>query len=772
MKGLTTKEVEERIHAGLVNKDAGVKTKTVGQIVTENVCTLFNLVNLLLAVCILLVQSYRNMLFLGVVFSNLFIGIIQELRAKYVMDKLSLLAEAHVPVVRDGREQEVPMHEIVRDECIHLKSGMQICADAVVEEGECEVNESLLTGESNSISKRKGDKLLSGSFLVSGSVYATVEKVGADSYANQLTSSAKYMKKVNSEIKNSVMTIIKIVSVAIFPIAILLFLNQHNLSGASLQDAVVNTVAALLGMIPEGLVLLTSIVMAVSVVRLAGHHTLVQQMYCVETLARVDVFCLDKTGTLTKGEMELGGCERISETDFEKPLGEMMGAMGEGNATFDAIHRNFHEKNWEAERIIPFSSERKWSGIVFEKYGTYVLGAPEFVLPELSVEMKQTIEQHTAVGERVLVFVHSDVKMEDKTLPEDMEPLVFLFLEDVIKESAPQTITYLKEQGVELKIISGDNPKAVSDIARRVGVEGAEHFIDCSKLEDDEKLRECAEKCTVFGRVSPQQKKVLVEALKKQHTVAMTGDGVNDVLALKEADCSIAMQAGSEAARNVSDVVLLNSDFVSIPNIIAEGRRSINNLQRSSALFLVKTVFSVILAVIFCFLNRNYPYQPIQMSLISGVCIGIPSFILALQRNHDLVTPGFLRKVFRLALPGGILVAINVLVCVMLGSLLHMSKMQISTLTTFMGALAFGVILFKVCYPFDLLRTVLYAGMIALFVLAVLVAGEVFFFVRLNVECYIILAGMEVANVFLFGWLQKLIVGMMDSAWFRRKMEW
>lgn len=769
-RGLTQQEVQQRVKDGLVNHDACLKTKTVGQIVTENACTLFNLVNVLLAVCLLLVQSYRNMLFLGVVFSNLFIGIIQELRAKYVMDKLSLLTEAHLPVIRDGKEVTIPMHEIVKDDCVHLKPGMQVCADASVLEGSCEVNESLLTGESNAVIKRTGDKLLSGSFVVSGNVYAVVEHVGADSYANQITSSARYMKKVNSEIKSSVMMIIRIVSIAIFPIACLLFWNQYSLADGSATEAVVNTVAALLGMIPEGLVLLTSIVMAVSVVRLSQKQTLVQQMYCVETLARVDVFCLDKTGTLTEGNMQLCGYETIEEHKFDKPLGEMMGAMGEGNATFDAVNRVYHEEEWEAGKILPFSSERKWSGAVFKGRGTYVLGAPEFVLKNLTDDMKKLIEQHTATGERVLVFACSKEEVEEIRLPDGLEPLVFLFIEDVIKASAPQTIAYLKEQGVALKIISGDNPKAVSDIAERVGVENARRYVDCSALQEPEELERYAEECTVFGRVSPQQKKLLIQTLKKQHTVAMTGDGVNDVLALKEADCGIAMQAGSEAARNVADVVLMNSDFVSIPDIIAEGRRAINNLQRSATLFLVKTVFAVILALIFCFLNRNYPYQPIQMSLISGICIGIPSFVLALEPNYDLVTPGFLRKVFRIALPGGILVAVNVVACVILGAVLHISRTQISTLTTIMAACVFAIILFRICSPFDTLRLVMYGVLSAAFVLAVLFAGSIFYFTRLNAGCYIIIVIMELINIFAFDALQRMIVRIMDSAWFHRHM--
>lgn len=763
MKGLTTKEVEERIRNGQVNTKAGLKTKTVGQIVLENSCTLFNLVNVLLAVCLLLVHSYRNMLFIGVVFSNLLIGIIQELRAKYVMDKLSLLTEAHVPVIRDGVSKEISMHEIVKDDFIQLKAGMQICADAIVEEGECEVDESLLTGESVPIAKQKGDLLLSGSFLVSGQIYAKVQKVGEESYANQIASSAKYMKKVNSEIKTSVMKIIKMVSIAIFPIAVLFFWNQINLNNASLQTAVENTVAALLGMIPEGLVLLTSIVMAVSVVRLAKKKTLVQQMYCVETLARVDVFCLDKTGTLTEGRMQLIGKQALSSQDFEEPLAEMMGAMKEGNATFQAIHKCYHSQKWPIQNIVPFSSERKWSAVSFEEKGSFILGAPSFVVSHLESQWKAMIEKHITQGERVLLFAHANATLMDKCLPEQIKPLAFLFLEDVIKESAPKTINYLKKQNVDLKIISGDNPKAVSDIARRVGIAHADQYVDCSVLEREEQLIAAAEEKTVFGRVSPQQKKLLVKTLKKNHTVAMTGDGVNDVLALKEADCSIAMQNGSEAARNIADLVLLKSDFVSIPAIIAEGRRAINNLQRSSSLFLTKTVFSVILAVLFCFLNWKYPFQPIQMSLISAICIGIPSFILALEPNYNLVTPGFLRKVFRISLPGGLLVAINILACVALGKFMHISAENVSTLTTFMAAFVFAVILFKICYPFNLLRYILYIGLFAIFIFMSYFAKPVFFFTKLSLECYFIIGILEGINVIIFNALQKLIILFMEQ---------
>lgn len=771
IKGLTAREVQERVNAGLVNTDAGLKTKTVGEIIAGNACTLFNLVNVLLALCVFLVHSYRNMLFLGVVISNLLIGIVQELRAKYVMDKLSVLTAAHAIVVREEEETVIFRNEVVKDDLMHLKSGMQICADSIVEYGECEVNESLLTGESVSVGKKPGDKLLSGSFLVSGDVYARVETVGADNYANKITSDARHMKEVRSEIQTSVMTIIKIVSVAIFPVALLLFWNQYTLQNANMQTAVVNTVAALLGMIPEGLVLLTSIVMAVSVVRLAKKQTLVQQMYSVETLARVDVFCLDKTGTLTKGEMQLTGRLSVSERDFEEPLSELMGAFKEGNPTFDAINKVYRREMWETKTMIPFSPDRKWSGVTFEEHGSYVLGAAEMILSSIDAGMDKMIDEHVSNGERVLLFAYSPEYITDKKLPGQIEPLALLFVEDIIKESAADTVAYLKNQGVQLKIISGDNPKAVSDIARRVGVDHAEQYVDCSAFSTEEELEAAAEENTVFGRVSPYQKKLLVQKLRKQHTVAMTGDGVNDVLALKEADCGIAMQAGSEAARNVADLVLMNSDFVSIPDIIAEGRRSINNLQRSSTLFLVKTVFAVILAVIFCFVNYKYPYQPIQMSLISGICIGIPSFVLALERNTERVTPGFLKKVFYIALPGGMMMASNVLVCVILAVIFHINQEQVSALSTYMGALVFAVILFKICYPFNLLRAVLCSCLAALFVIAVTVTGEIFYIVDLTLECYLLIGILEAGNLVVFGEFQKLIERLMNSKWFARMID-
>lgn len=761
MRGLTNQEVQQRIQAGKVNIDAGLKTKSVSQIVKGNVFTLFNFVNLLLAAALVFVQSYRNMLFVGVVFWNLLIGIVQELRAKHEMDKLSILSEGKIFVVRDGEEKEIPIHEVVEDDLVHFKPGMQICADAVVVKGQCEVNESLLTGESVPVTKNTEDELLSGSFLVSGDVYAIMKRVGASSYANQITSKAKYLKPVNSEIKSAVMKIIKIVSIAIFPVAVIFFWNQINLSGATLQTAVVNTVAALLGMFPEGLVLLISVVMAVSVIRLAQKKTLVQQMYSVETLARVDVFCLDKTGTLTEGTMHMTGYERVSEEEFEKPLSELMGAMKEGNATFDAINDIYHSEDWTVKTTVPFSSERKWCGVTFEEKGTYILGAPEFVLKKMDEKQENIVETHTAKGERVLVFACSSNFLDSKEKPEEMKALTFLFIEDTIKESAPETISYLKNQNVELKVISGDNPKAVSDIAKKVGIRGAENYIDCSKLKSDQELMKLAEDNTVFGRVSPQQKQSLIKALKQKHTVAMTGDGVNDVLALKESDCGIAMQAGSEAARNVADVILMNSDFVSIPDIIAEGRRTINNLQRSATLFLIKTVFSMLLAVIFCFLNRKYPYQPIQMTLISGICIGIPSFILALENNFNRVTPGFFRKVGRISLPGGILVALNVLLCVFFKEVLHLNHEQVSTMTTFMGAGVFAVILLKICYPFSWLRSALLIVLTGLFIGAVLILAPVFFITVLPWKVFMVMLAMEAGNIILFMGVQKII----DKKW-------
>ena len=651
--GLTKEEVEERIKENKVNYDTSLPTKSIKTIVRENIFTLFNLINILLGVAVFCVGSYKNLLFLIVIFCNTAISIIQEINSKRAVDKLSILAQAKVNCIRDGEKQEIGINSIVLDDLLMLETGNQIVADSIILEGEVEVNESFITGESDVIYKRKGDTLLSGSFVVSGKCKAEVIHIGDENYTSKISSGAKYVKKVNSEIMKSLNGIIKIVSIAIVPIGILLFFNQLGLTENSFKNAVVNTVAAIIGMIPEGLVLLTSTVLAVSVIRLSKRKVLVQELYCIETLARVDTLCLDKTGTITEGTMEVNDIIEItkSKEELEEILSEISSASDDNNSTIEAIRAKY--KNKQKRKVInkiPFSSQKKWSGVCFKDKGSYIIGAPEFVLREKYDEYKERIEKYSN-DYRVIIVANSEGDFIEKELPDKLEVLGFVLISDVIRKEASKTLKYFKEQGVNIKIISGDNPITVSKIAKRAGVENSEKYINMQEIKTKEQLEKAAKEYTIFGRVTPVQKKELVQALKKEgHTVAMTGDGVNDVLALKEADCSIAMASGSDATRNVAELVLLDSNFASMPEIVLEGRRTINNIERSATLFLVKTIYASILAIIFLFVNMPYPFMPIQLTLISTVTIGIPSFVLALEPNKERIKGKFLRNVISRAL--------------------------------------------------------------------------------------------------------------------------
>lgn len=651
--GLTKEEVEERIKENKVNYDTSLPTKSIKTIVRENIFTLFNLINILLGVAVFCVGSYKNLLFLIVIFCNTAISIIQEINSKKAVDKLSILAQAKVNCIRDGEKQEIGINSIVLDDLLMLETGNQIVADSIILEGEVEVNESFITGESDVIYKRKGDTLLSGSFVVSGKCKAEVIHIGDENYTSKISSGAKYVKKVNSEIMKSLNGIIKIVSIAIVPIGILLFFNQLGLTENSFKNAVVNTVAAIIGMIPEGLVLLTSTVLAVSVIRLSKRKVLVQELYCIETLARVDTLCLDKTGTITEGTMEVNDIIEItkSKEELEEILSEIASASDDNNSTIEAIRAKYKNKQkWKVINKIPFSSQKKWSGVCFKDKGSYIIGAPEFVLREKYDEYKERIEKYSN-DYRVIIVANSEGDFIEKELPDKLEVLGFVLISDVIRKEASKTLKYFKEQGVNIKIISGDNPITVSKIAKRAGVENSEKYINMQEIKTKEQLEKAAKEYTIFGRVTPVQKKELVQALKKEgHTVAMTGDGVNDVLALKEADCSIAMASGSDATRNVAELVLLDSNFASMPEIVLEGRRTINNIERSATLFLVKTIYASILAIIFLFVNMPYPFMPIQLTLISTVTIGIPSFVLALEPNKERIKGKFLRNVISRAL--------------------------------------------------------------------------------------------------------------------------
>ena len=729
--GLSDGQVAARVRQNLTNRHDDVKTKPVSKIVRDNIITPFNILNVILAALILIVGSYKNLLFMGVIVCNTVIGIIQEIKAKKTIDKLSIVTAPKARVVRGGHEYAVPVSDIVLDDIILLSSGEQISADCVVADGECEADESLVTGESDPVAKSAGSSLLSGGFIVSGECRAKVEHIGAENYAAKISANAKYVKKPNSEILTWTNRIIKFIGFSIIPIGILLFYKQIFISGQAFKSAVVTTVAALIGMIPEGLVLLTSVVFAVSVVRLALRQALVQELYSVETLARVDTLCLDKTGTITEGSLQvddivpLGG---ISREAAEEILAAMSNTLDDKTPTMNAVKAAAPAPPaWQCTYKVPFSSARKWSGVSFGVKGSYLLGAGEFILKGRFDEIRPQAEKYSRRGERVLLLAASGSALTGKSVPADIKPLALVALSDKIRKNARKTLEYFYDQGVDIKVISGDNPLTVSNIAAKAGLKNAGSFIDASALKSDEDIRAAAGRYSVFGRVTPKQKLKLVRALKeKKHTVAMTGDGVNDVPALRESDCSIAMASGSDAARNVSQIVLLNSDFSSMPHIVAEGRRSINNLQRSASLFLVKAIFSAIIAVMFIFLRSDYPFQPIQFTLINAVSIGIPSFFLALEPNTERLRGKFILNVIKQSLPGALTMAINILLLVPICEYLGFSNPQISTVAVLLTGYTGLMILFKVCMPFNAKHIVLFAAMALVFVLALVFYGPVF----------------------------------------------
>lgn len=662
--GLTDTQVQERIDAGLVNYDTSVPTKSIKQILAGNFFTLFNFLNLFLAFAIFAVGSYKNMLFLLVVIINTAISTYQEIHSKKIIDKLSIIASSRATAIRDGNKTQISINNIVLDDILEFSTGNQIATDSIIQSGEVEVDESFITGESDTLYKKAGDTLLSGSFIVSGKCIAKVEHIGDDNYTAQISSGAKYVKKAKSEIMFSLNKIIKFLSFAIVPIGLLLFYSQYNLTH-DIKFAVVKSVAAVIGMIPEGLVLLTSTVLAVSVIRLAKSKVLVQELYCIETLARVDTLCLDKTGTLTEGAMEVKDIVpiNIEKDEMINILANLGKFSTDNNSTISAIREHFSitSKEFTPINIIPFSSKTKWSGIYFENNASYIIGAPEFVLGNCFDMYSDKINEYSE-DYRVIALAKSDSDFNGKDLPSNISLLGFVLISDKIRKDANKTLQYFAEQGVDIKIISGDNPITVSKIGKTVGLQNYDNYIDMSTLQSEADIEEAAGKYTIFGRVTPLQKKSLVLALQKQgRTVAMTGDGVNDVLALKSSDCSIAMASGSDATKNVSQLVLLDSDFSAMPKVVAEGRRTINNIERSASLFLIKTIYSSVLAVLFLFLAEAYPFIPIQLSLISLVAIGIPSFLLALEPNKDKIKGHFLQNVISKAIPTASAIIINII---------------------------------------------------------------------------------------------------------------
>ena len=754
--GLSSAEVAERVAQGKVNAASTLKTKSFGRIFYDNICTLFNLINVLLFVALLLVGSFKNLLFIGVVFFNTIIGIVQEIRSKQSVDKLTILTASKVSVLRDGVLTEVSKDELVLDDVIHLSRGSQIPADCQLLEGECKVNESLLTGESDLIAKTEGDELLSGSFIAAGTCYAKITKVGAECYAAKINNEAKFIKKNNSQILKSFKFIIKLCTIIIFPIGALLFSSQFFFRGADLQSAVVGTVAALVGMIPGGMILLTSTVLAVSIIRLARKKVLVNEMYCIETLARVDVICLDKTGTLTADAMHVSDIhlfDGAQEDEVKTALSSLHHASTEVNATMQAIG-DYIEKvePLDVHAFAPFSSETKWSGGQFANGKTYILGAAEFVFSdkEKYKEVFDAIEQ-IAETVRIVVLAVTDNPLSESQLPVGLKPMALVLIKDTLRENVNQTVNYFREQGVTLKVISGDSVHTVRNIALETGIEGADKAINMTEIHTDEELEKAAETYNIFGRVTPAQKKKLVLALKKHgHTVAMTGDGVNDVLALKEADCSIAMASGSEAARNVSQLVLVDNDFGSMPEVVAEGRRTINNIERSSSLYLVKTIYSILLSLIFTFFALQYPFEPIQLTLIGGLTIGFPSFVLALQPNKNIVRGNFTKNIIARALPAALCVVINVLAAAILSVTLQMPHAEVSTIAVYVTSLTCFLLVLRLSIPINALRAAMLVVSLSGLSIAFVFCGKLFNLIFLSPMAILTLCIMACCTLVIF----------------------
>lgn len=740
-QGLTQAEVEARIADGQVNAIQDSSNRSVKDIVMGNTLTFFNFINIVLLALVLSVRSYKNMLFIFIIIANTLIGIFQEIKAKITLDKLKILTVSHVDVIRDGVKKSVTVSELVKDDVILLKSGGQIPADGVILDGEVDVNESLLTGESDSIHKTCGSKVLSGSFVTSGKAMCLLTEVGHDCYMEKLSSEAKQFKRYKTELQRNLDTILKFISIIIVPLGIILFAKQYWISGSTYEQAALDTVAAVLGMIPEGLVLLTSVALALGAVRLARRSTLVRELFCIETLARVDTLCLDKTGTITEGHLCVQGEESVKEDiDLEQLMGRMVGALGDENETFQAL-RQHYKRNQSANTkfVLPFSSERKFSGVVFEGEGTYLMGAYQFIFPQADPAVLEKIAEYASQGLRVLTVAHSPNEMTDYTLAEGFEIVGFVFMTDVVRKNAPDILGYFEEQGVDLKVISGDDPVTVAAIAARAGLKDADKYIDATTIHTDEEMEDAILKYSVFGRVTPKQKQQMVRLLKQNgRTVAMTGDGVNDVLALKDADVSIAMASGSEAAKNTANLVLLNSDFASLPHIVNEGRRVINNIKAAASMFLIKTGFSVLTALLTIIVGQNYPFQPIQLSVINGCAVAIPTMLLQLEPSFQKVNKHFFREVLRMSMPAAITITAMITIINNIGHSIGTPREMLSTVCVLATGWVYLITLRQVYSPMTGYRKFVIYLMQTAYLVAMVIGQRIMELVGLNFTCVIV----------------------------------
>jgi len=739
--GLSAEQVKRRFAQGENNYKVESSTLSVPEIVRSNVCTYFNLVFAVIAVLLAIVGAWSDMLFLPIIVANTCIGIIQEVHSKKVLDKLSILNAPHTVVIRDGKRQEIPADQLVLDDIVEFSAGSQIPADAKVVSGELQVNESLITGESDEIEKREGDSLLSGSFVVSGKACARLEKVGKDSYISKLTLQATKSKKgEQSEMIRSLNYLIMVMGIIIIPIGIALFVQSFIYNEGTFHDSITGMVAAIIGMIPEGLYLLTSVALAVSSVRLAQKKVLIHDMKCIETLARVNVLCVDKTGTITEPGMhvyDFSVLDGADQLEISQLLADFVAAQEKDNATMEALKAHFSNgSGMRAREVYSFSSETKYSGAVMNDGKSYVIGAPEFVLRGQFAQYQEQIATYSSKGYRVLVFAQYEGTLDRKPLTEPVLPLCFVMLANPIRKGAKETFTYFAENDVDIKVISGDNPLTVSVIAAEAGVVGGGGFVDASTLKEKEDYYRAVEEYTVFGRVTPSQKRMLVQALKEhKKTVAMTGDGVNDVLALKDADCSVAMASGSEAASNVAQLVLLDSDFSRMPSVVAEGRRVVNNIERTAALYIVKNIFSMLLAIFSVILMLDYPLEPSQVSLISMFTIGIPSFVLALEPNKELIRGHFLTNVLVRALPAGLTDFIVVSGLVIFCREFQVDLDCLSTSCTILVAIVGFMILHRIARPMNTGHIVMLVGVIAGWILCMLFGGSFFGITGISKQC-------------------------------------
>lgn len=705
--GLNDQQVAERVNAGLVNSTLQNVTKTNGDIIKENVVTLFNFLNFMIGIALVVVGAFSNMFYLVIIITNMLIGIVQGIHAKNLVEKLSLISAHKVKVVRNATVQEIAIEQIVRDDIMILEMGDQISADAIVVHAEMEVNESLLTGESDIILKKANDFLYSGSFVVGGKAYARAEHVGSENFASKIVAEVKQYRKTHSELVDAIVTVSKFTSYVIVPVGLLLFFQAYFFRDSSMFESVVSTAAALLGMLPKGLVLLIGISSATGVIKLSKRNVLVQDMHCMETFAHVDVLCLDKTGTITEGNMEVVKVLSFTDWNLFDILANYVRAVDDNNATYTAMRKYFKqfETPYTIVSKIPFSSERKWGCIEFETLGAIIVGAPEKVVPLEQIPEEVHIAQ--AEGARVLLVAHCE-QVKAKKLGE-VTIIGMLELEDPIRENAPETFAYFKRQGIQVKVISGDNPVTVSNVARKAGLAEHSQYIDLSQVTSDQEVKSLAFEYSVFGRVSPKQKQILVKALQsKGHTVAMTGDGVNDVLALREADCSIAMAEGNAAAKQISKLVLLNSDFSSLTKVLSEGRRIINNVTRVSSIFFIKTIYSILLTILCLAFNVPFPFIPIQITLIDLAIEGYPSFFMSFEEDDKKITGRYLKTALRRALPNAILIILNLLVLMLFQSSLHLEAEQLVTLMYFMVAFISILAVLRSCLPFNKLRIFLF----------------------------------------------------------------